>query len=66
MYKDDPILGEFEKYVDLMHGGIRHKQARPVISAITPYIQAGFLGDQSPEDALNEAADDVNRLLERG
>jgi multiple sugar transport system substrate-binding protein len=66
LYKDDPILGEFEKYVSLMHGGIRHKQARPIISAVTPYIQAAFLGDQSPEDALATAADEVNRLLERG
>ena len=66
LHEGDPILGEFEKYVDQMHGGVRHRLARQIISTMAPYLQAAFIGDQSVEDALATAADDVDRLLERG
>lgn len=66
MWSEDPVLGEFEQYIDLMHGGIRHRNSRQINSAIPPYIQAAILGEQSPEDALATAESDVNRIIERG
>jgi multiple sugar transport system substrate-binding protein len=66
LYDDDPIVSQFAEYLPLMHGDVRHRDARAIISAVGPYIQAAFLGDQSAEDALAEAESDVNRLLERG
>jgi multiple sugar transport system substrate-binding protein len=66
MYKDDPLLSQFEPYAPLMRGGVHHREARQIISTMLPYIQAAFLGEQSAEDALAAAESDVNRLLERG
>ena len=65
IYDDDPIVSQFTPYLPLMHGDVRHRDARAIISAVGPYIQAAFLGDQSSEDALAQAESDVNRLLER-
>jgi multiple sugar transport system substrate-binding protein len=66
IYADDPLISQFTPFVPLMHGDIRHPQARAIISAMGPFVQAAFLGDQSPEEALEAAGSDVNRLLERG
>lgn len=66
MWSDDPVLGEFEEYIDMMRGGVRHRNSRQVNSAIPPYIQAAILGEQSPEEALASAESDVIRILERG
>jgi multiple sugar transport system substrate-binding protein len=65
IYADDPVLSQFQQYMPLMHGDVRHRDARAIISAVGPYIQAAFLGEQSPEDALAAAESDVNRLLSR-
>lgn len=65
MYADDPIVSAFQQYMPKMHGDIRNRSARQIISTVAPYIQAAFLGKQSPEDALAEAESDVNRLLAR-
>jgi multiple sugar transport system substrate-binding protein len=65
IYKDDPIVSQFAPFLGMMHGDVRNRNARAIISAIGPYIQAAFLGDQSAEDALAAAESDVNALLER-
>ena len=65
MWADDPVLSQFEKHIELMHGGVRHKASRQINASMAPYIQAGFLGDESPEDALDASAEEVNRLIER-
>lgn len=65
IYADDPVLNQFAQYGPLMHGDVRHRDARAIISAMGPYVQAAFLGEQSPEDALADAESDVNRLLSR-
>ncbi len=66
LHGDDPLLSEFEKYVELMHGGVRHRLARQIISTMAPYLQAAFLDEMSVEEALATSEEDVNRLLERG
>lgn len=66
MWSDDPVLGEFEKYIEMMHGGVRHRNSRQINSAISPYIQAAMLGEQTPKEALTAAEDDVARIIERG
>jgi multiple sugar transport system substrate-binding protein len=66
MWSDDPVLSEFEKYIEMMHGGVRHRNSRQINSAISPYIQSAMLGEQSPEEALTAAEDEVIRIMERG
>ncbi|HWV24819.1 MAG TPA: sugar ABC transporter substrate-binding protein [Thermomicrobiales bacterium] len=66
IHADDPVLGSLEGYIDLMHGSVRHTQSRAINAAMAPYVQAAFLGESSVEDALAEAEDEVNRLIERG
>ncbi len=65
IHADDPVLGKFEPLLGMMHGGVRHRASRQINSSMSPYIQAGFLGESSPEDALTAAEEDVNRLLAR-
>jgi multiple sugar transport system substrate-binding protein len=65
MHADDPVLGKLEPLLGMMHGGVRHRASRQINSAMSPYIQAGFLGEQPLEDALAAAEKDVNRLIER-
>lgn len=64
LYGSDPNLGELEKYLPMMHGGVRHRAARPIIGALAPEIQAAFLGKKSPEQALADAEKEVNKLLQ--
>jgi multiple sugar transport system substrate-binding protein len=65
IYADDPIVSAFQQQMPLMHGDVRNRSARQIISTLGPYVQAAFLGKQSAEDALAAAEEDVNRILER-
>lgn len=65
LYADNPLVSAFASHLPAMHGDVRHRDARAIISAMGPYIQAAFLGEQSAEDALASAESDVNRLLGR-
>ena len=65
LYADDPILSAFEEQLPFMRTGVRHRNARQIISVLAPYIQGAILGEMSPEQALAEAEQDVMRLLSR-
>ncbi len=65
LYADNPLVTAFAANLPAMHGDVRHPQARAIISAMAPYIQAAFLGEQSAEEALAAAESDVNRLVGR-
>ncbi len=65
LYADNPLVSAFASYLPQMHGDVRHRDARAIISAVAPYIQAAFLGEQSPEEALAAAEEEVNRLVSR-
>lgn len=65
LYADNPLVSAFAANLPAMHGDVRHPQARAIISAMGPYIQAAFLGEQSAEEALAAAESDVNRLVSR-
>jgi multiple sugar transport system substrate-binding protein len=65
LYADNPLVSAFATHLPAMHGDVRHRDARAIISAMGPYIQAAFLGEQSAEEALAAAESDVNRLLGR-
>jgi multiple sugar transport system substrate-binding protein len=65
LYADNPLVSAFAANLPAMHGDVRHRDARAIISAMGPYIQAAFLGEQSAEEALAAAESDVNRLLGR-
>ena len=54
-----------EKFLPMMHGGVRHRAARPIISAMAPEIQAAFLGKKTPEQALADAEKEVVKLLQQ-
>ncbi|RRD06013.1 sugar ABC transporter substrate-binding protein [Arachnia propionica] len=55
-YSQDPILSEIEKTLPDMRFGELHPQARAVMGALAPEIQAALLGQKSPEQALGDAA----------
>lgn len=63
LYASDPILGEEEKYLDLATVGPLHPQAREVMAALAPEIQAALLGKKSPEQALADAEKAANALI---
>ncbi len=65
LYADNPLVSAFASHLPAMHGDVRHRDARAIISAMGPYIQAAFLGEQSAEEALASAESDVNRLVGR-
>jgi len=53
------------QYADLMHSGRPPPGGAADSSREGPHIQSAFLGEQSLEDALAAAEEEVNRLLER-
>ncbi|RRD50311.1 sugar ABC transporter substrate-binding protein [Arachnia propionica] len=55
-YSQDPALSEIQKTLPQMKFGELHPQARAVMGALAPEIQAAVLGQKSPEQALNDAA----------
>lgn len=65
LYADNPLVSAFASNLPAMHGDVRHRDSRAIISAMGPYVQAAFLGEMSPEDALAAAEEDVNRLISR-
>jgi len=66
IYADTPILKDFPQYLSMMHSGVKSPVAPAILRAVQPAVQAAFLGQQSPEDALATAEEEVNRLIERG
>ncbi|NDL59869.1 ABC transporter substrate-binding protein [Phytoactinopolyspora mesophila] len=65
-FLEDPLMVEQEQYLDTIWSAVPHEQAREIIDLIKPHIQAALLGRETPEAALNTAADEVNALLARG
>lgn len=55
-YSQDPTLSEIQKTLPQMKFGELHPQARAVMGALAPEIQAAILGQKTPEQALNDAA----------
>jgi multiple sugar transport system substrate-binding protein len=66
MYTDDSILGAFEREVPYCRPDVKHIQARQIMMRLAPELQECALGRKTPEQALKQAATDVNRILEQG
>lgn len=66
LYKDDPLLGDLEDTIQYMRAGEVHPQSRRVMGILGPEIQAAILGKKTPEQALNDAAAQVDELIARG
>lgn len=66
LYADDPLSGAAEKYLDNMKPGVLNPKARQISDLIKPHIQAVLLGKATPQQALADAAKEVDDLLARG
>lgn len=65
LYADDPMLSKLEEQLPLMIPGEVHPLAGDVQGILKPELQAAILGRKSPEQALEDAAAEANRLIER-
>ncbi|ASO20971.1 multiple sugar transport system substrate-binding protein [Actinoalloteichus hoggarensis] len=63
LYPDDPVLAEAEQYLELTTPGEPHSRYREVLQIVAPLVQSALLGEQSPQDALTEAARVAEPLL---
>lgn len=63
LYADDPVLGECEEYLNFASAGELHEKARDVQGVLRPLLQAALIGQQSPEQAMQEATKQSNQLL---
>jgi multiple sugar transport system substrate-binding protein len=63
LYDGVPLQEEAEQAVQFATVGPLHERARDVMGALAPEIQSALLGDKTPEQALNDAADAANAVL---
>ncbi|RCS60082.1 ABC transporter substrate-binding protein [Microbacterium sp. JB110] len=63
LYTDNPALAAGAEYVPDMRAAVQHPAAREIIDIIKPHIQSVLLEDADPQEALDAAADEVNRIL---
>jgi multiple sugar transport system substrate-binding protein len=66
LYAGDPLSGAAERYLDAMEPGVLSPQARQISDLVKPHVQAVLLGRATPEQALADAAKEVDALLARG
>lgn len=63
LYASNPVLGALEQDVKYTTVGPLYPKARAVMGVLGPDIQAALLGQKSPTDALNAAAQQAQALL---
>lgn len=63
MYADDPVMAAGETAIPFVRSGVAHPKAREIIDLLKPHIQRVLLEGADPREALNAAADEVNRIL---
>ncbi|WP_309127333.1 extracellular solute-binding protein [Microbacterium sp.] len=63
LYGDDPIMAAGEEAIPFVRTGVAHPKAREIIDLIKPHIQRVLLEGAEPQKALDDAADEVNRIL---
>lgn len=61
----DDVDREFAKAMPFVHAGDVHPQARKAMTLLAPHLQAALLGQRSPEQALADAAEEVDALLQQ-
>ncbi|MEU4767642.1 extracellular solute-binding protein [Actinosynnema sp. NPDC023794] len=64
--RDDPDAQAFAAQLDVLFPGEPRASAPQVAGLVAPHVQAALLGDESPSEALDAAAREVDALLERG
>jgi multiple sugar transport system substrate-binding protein len=61
----DDVDEKFAQALPFASAGDAHQQARKVMGLLAPHLQAALLGEKTPEEALAEAAGEVDALLGR-
>ena len=61
---NDPLNEPFQKALEFAKSGEVHPQARQVMAALAPQIQAALQGKKSVEQALADAEKECNALIE--
>ncbi|MCR3751157.1 ABC transporter substrate-binding protein [Lentzea californiensis] len=62
----DAVSRTFTEALPFANAGDTHPRARKVMSLLAPHLQAALLGRATPEQALAEAAREVDAMLGRG
>ncbi|QOR71140.1 sugar ABC transporter substrate-binding protein [Ruania alkalisoli] len=63
LYTDNPALAVGAEYVPDMRAAVQHPAAREIIDIVMPHIQSVLLEGTDPQEALDAAAEEVNRIL---
>lgn len=63
LYDGDPIMSAGEEAIPMVRTGVAHPKAREIIDLLKPHIQRVLLEGADPQQALNAAAEEVNRIL---
>ncbi|HEX8865533.1 MAG TPA: sugar ABC transporter substrate-binding protein [Lentzea sp.] len=61
----DDVDKGFAAALPAARAGDAHPQARKVMGLLAPHLQAALLNQKSPEQALSDAADEVDALLQK-
>ncbi|MEV4603474.1 extracellular solute-binding protein [Amycolatopsis sp. NPDC049253] len=62
----DDVHKSFARALPFTSAGDAHPQARKVMGLLAPHLQAALLGEQTPQEALADAAGEVDALLGSG
>jgi multiple sugar transport system substrate-binding protein len=63
--QEDPDARTYATQLDVLSPGEPRPSAPQVAGLIAPHVQAALLGDETPRDALDDAAREVDALLAR-
>ncbi|UNK70704.1 extracellular solute-binding protein [Microbacterium sp. H1-D42] len=63
LYADDPIMTAGEEAIPFVRTGVASPKAREIIDLLKPHIQRVLLEGADPQEALDAAAEEVNRIL---
>jgi multiple sugar transport system substrate-binding protein len=61
----DDVDRGFAQALPFVTAGDAHPQARKAMGLLAPHLQAALLGERTPEQALTEAAKEVDALLQK-
>lgn len=66
LYGDDPLLSVLPERFPNVFGEQKHKYGRDLMPLVVPEIQGAILGDKTPQQALDDAAEAVAKLFATG
>jgi ABC-type glycerol-3-phosphate transport system substrate-binding protein len=65
-YADNAEMQEIATHLEFTFGEQKHKYGRDLMPLVTPEIQAAIIGEKTPQQALDDAANAVTELFAQG